>query len=116
MSKPFIDKVLKLSALIILSVLLCTQSSADDLVPVRTVDFKGKPPFKRQVEYLPAADIAALETGNERKTTRVRSVDFRGKPPFRRNVETLEVVDLAPLEVEDNTKRRVFRGKPPFKR
>ena len=87
--------------------------NAVEEVKIVTVDYKGKPPFKRRIETLPMSDVAALETS---KPTRVRSVDFKGKPPFRRNVESLEVVDVAALAPADEESKTSFRGKPPFKR
>lgn len=73
-------------------------ASADDIgmTTVWTVDYSGKPPFKRKLETLPVAELNRFETG---KVTEVRTVDFRGKPPYARNRQVVDVVDLARFEV-----------------
>ena len=113
MKKNIIVGLIGIGAICLAAPTFAADSNSDDLVKIVTVDYKGKPPFKRRVETLPMADIAAME---ESKTTRVSTVDFKGKPPFRRNVETLNVVDIAVLEPASEASRTSFRGKPPFNR
>ncbi len=117
--KPFV-----LIAAAVLAMPLCLTANAapegaanENLVTVRSVDFSGKPPFKRRTERLPAHDVAALEMTEATQVT-VRNTDFRGRPPFRRNVEHLTlVVETASLEIGEpvESKAARFRGRPPFK-
>lgn len=116
--KPFV-----LIAAAVLTMSLCLTANAapegaadENLVTVRSVDFSGKPPFKRRTERLPAHDAAALEMTEATQVT-VRNTDFRGRPPFRRNVEHLTLVEIASLEIGEpvESKAARFRGRPPFK-
>lgn len=105
--------------LFICAMTFATSSQAADNVENETVtlvsvDFKGKPPFKRRYEQVPVADIAALEKSPSE--VKIVTVDFKGKPPFKRNVEKLTVVDIAALEGAEAANRTNFRGKPPFRR
>lgn len=93
---------------------------------VRTVDFRGKPPFERRLVRLPATEAARLEAelrtiAPAAELVPVRTIDFRGKPPYRRRVEYVPVVDTARLEpvaeeLEGERDRTDFRGRPPFRR
>ncbi|MEQ8231326.1 MAG: hypothetical protein RLW61_20195 [Gammaproteobacteria bacterium] len=77
-----------------------------EYVTIRSTDFRGRPPFTRNVERLPAAEVARLEA--ERRAPVVESdevvtittVDYSGRPPFTRRVETLPVSEVARLELE----------------
>ena len=95
---------LTVTALAALSVSFCVSAessgaeAADATVAVRTIDFRGKPPFKRRVEHLPVSELARLETAAPQKEI-VRTVDFSGKPPFRRNIERVEILDASRLEM-----------------
>jgi len=76
-------------------------TSGEEMVKVWKVDFSGRPPFKRQLIELPAADVARLEVSNEIvDMERVWTVDFSGKPPFRRRFEDVPVIDAASLEFD----------------
>jgi hypothetical protein len=71
------------------------------MVKVWKVDFSGRPPFKRQLIELPAADVARLEASDEvLETERVWTVNYKGRPPFRRRFEDVPVIDAASLETE----------------
>ena len=72
----------------------------DDMTTVWTTDFSGKPPFKRQLETIPTADLARFETGTEV----VNTTDFSGKPPFKRNVHVLRIVDAARFEIVEESR------------
>lgn len=92
-------------------------------VAVHSIDVRGRPPFKRKIEYLPQSEVARLEmaTAESARETTIRTVDFRGRPPFRRNVERVEVVDAARLELADGLAaedegRSWFSGRASFKR
>ncbi len=95
-------------------------SAGAEMVTIHDVDFRGRPPFRRSMETLPASEVARLEpqsaAGGE--TVTVRTIDFSGKPPFRRATETLPVAEVARLEAASETSRRPsrFRGYPPFHR
>jgi len=74
-------------------------AGGEEMVKVWSVDFSGRPPFKRQLIELPAADVARMEVSNEIiETERVWTVDFTGKPPFRRKFDDVPVIDAASLE------------------
>ena len=76
--------------------------SGEEMVKVWSVDYSGRPPFKRQLIELPAADVARMEVANEIiETERVWTVDYSGKPPFKRKFEDVPVIDAASLEVEE---------------
>ena len=80
-------------------------SSGKEMVKVWSIDFSGRPPFKRQLIELPAADIARLEASNEiLETEKVWTVDYSGKPPFRRRFEEVPVIDAASIEITDTDK------------
>lgn len=95
-------------------------------VVVRTVDFRGKPPFERRQERLPVTEAARLERepatiAPTSELVPVRTVDFRGKPPYRRRTEYVPVIDAARLEptAEPRSPEEAgtnFRGRPPFRR
>ncbi len=77
------------------------ESGGQEMVKVWSIDFSGRPPFKRQLIELPAADIARLEASNEIvEFERVWTVDYSGKPPFRRKFEEVPVIDAASLEMD----------------
>ena len=113
MKKNVIVGLIGIGAICLAAPTMAVDANSGEEVTIVTVDFKGKPPFKRRTVTLPVADVAALEAT---KTTRVRSVDFKGRPPFRRNIETVNVVDMAVLEPAGEQSRTSFRGRPPFKR
>ena len=72
-----------------------------EMVKVWKVDFSGRPPFKRQLVELPAADVAALEASTKVvDTERVWIVDYSGKPPFKRKFKEIPIIDAASLEIE----------------
>jgi len=76
-----------------------------EMVKVWSIDFSGRPPFKRQLIELPVADVARMEASNEIiETKRVWTVDYSGKPPFRRKFEEVPVIDAASLEVNEADK------------
>ena len=83
----------------------------------RSVDFSGRPPFKRGFKASrEVADIARFEetaSGPTAKSQRV--VDFKGRPPFRRSItSTVDVADFARFEeTSSSTKaQRTHRGPP----
>ena len=83
------------------SAAVLADTSGEEMVKVWTVDFSGRPPFKRQLIELPAADVARLEASDEvLETERVWTVNYKGKPPFRRRFEDVPVIDAASLETE----------------
>ncbi len=74
----------------------CTENCVTKVV----TDFRGRPPFKRKVEVLPAVDIAAVEVlDSEPVWVDVRTVGVKGKPPFKRRVERLQQTDVMQVEV-----------------
>ena len=117
MKTGFKIAMLGIGASLLAAPALATDSNNANEVTIVSVDYKGKPPFKRSFETVPMADVAALEAAESAsQTIKVTTVDFSGKPPFRRNVEQLTVVDTAALEPAREQSRTSFRGKPPFKR
>ncbi len=78
------------------------------------VDYRGRPPFKRERVPVETVDVAALETSAE--TTVVWERSNRGRPPFKRQWAEVPVVDAASLEIDEEGTGTVFRGRPPFKR
>jgi hypothetical protein len=52
-----------------------------EMVTVRTVDYRGKPPYRRRVETLPVVDTAVMDVEETAEERRI----FRGRPPFRRH-------------------------------
>jgi len=76
-----------------------------ETVTIHEVKFGKRPPFKRSIEVLNAADLAVQETA---RTVVVSNTDYRGKPPYKRNVERLRVVDTAVMETAVETTDRVF--------
>lgn len=113
MKKHIIVGMVGIGAICLAAPSFAADTANNNEVKIVTVDYKGKPPFKRRSETLPMADVAALEA---QQTTRITTVDFKGKPPFRRNVETVNVVDMAVLDTSEEGKKTVFRGRPRFKR
>ncbi len=86
-------------------------------VSLWVTDFSGKPPFKRGLKRLPAADIAALEIDlKEVETECVWSADFSGRPPFKRRFRNLPVIDAASLEILEEETQGTTRSKSRFKR
>lgn len=75
-----------------------------DTVTVQDVEYRHRPPFKRSLEVLPAADMARQEAA---QTVVVHDTDFSGKPPFKRNVEVMRVVDTAVMETSEQDDQRV---------
>ena len=76
-------------------------ASGGEMLKVWTVDFSGRPPFKRELIELPAADVARLEASDEvLATERIWVVNYKGKPPYRRRFEDVLVIDAASLETE----------------
>ena len=100
------------------SVSIAADPDEQELVSVWVTDFSGKPPFKRELKQLPAADIAALEIDLEEvETERVWSADFSGRPPFKRRFRDLPVIDASSLEVlEEENAPGLTRSKSGFKR
>ena len=78
-------------------------AASDDaeFVTIRTTDFRGRPPFTRSVETLPAAEVARLEAERRAEPAvsdelvTVRTVDYRGRPPFG-----LGVHEVLPIPVD----------------
>jgi len=86
-------------------------------------DFKGKPPFKRTIERVPAIEIAQVEIVDSEAVDmiEVNKVEFRGKPPFKRSKELVPAIDIMQLELEPGaptkkSRTKKFGGRPPFKR
>lgn len=76
--------------------------SDEKVVKVWETDFSGRPPFKRVLKTVPAADVASLEAEVAQVETELKwVVDFRGKPPFKRKVVDVTIVEAASLEVVD---------------
>lgn len=95
---------------------LAQESSSDgsdvEMVKVWSVDYSGRPPFKRQLIELPAADVAAMEAENQIiETERVWTAKFSGKPPFKRRYYDVPVIDAASLETAE-TEEASGRKKP----
>ncbi len=85
-----------------------------ETVTVQSVDFKGKPPFKRTMDELPVSDVAQFEQDQEMVAVKV--VQMGSKPPYKRRTVYLPVTDVAQFETTDDASKTNFRGKPPFKR
>lgn len=95
----------------LLALPVAADQSSTDMVRVWEVDTSGRPPFKRTLVEIPAADLAQLEVV---ETARVWHVDYSGRPPFRRGFDELPVVDAAELDVIENSSEQV-RPAPLFK-
>ena len=81
--------------------------SGAEMVQVWSVDTTGKPPFKRTLVEVPAADIARMEIEDAAvETVSMRLTDFRGKPPFRRTIQEVPVIDAASLEAVQESSRK----------
>ncbi len=92
-------------------------ASSEEMVKVTLVDFSGRPPFKREVVELPAADVAAMEATEEiLEVERIWTVDYSGKPPFKRQFEDVPVIDVASMEAVSETVKPVSAARTPFKR
>jgi len=93
-----------------------TPAAADSDVLV--TEFRGRPPFKRQI--LSSEEVAELarfeETRSVPEGETIRVADYRGRPPFKREVlSSEEWVDLARFEeaaAEAAQERRTRRGPP----
>jgi hypothetical protein len=109
-------------------------------VKVWITDTSGRPPFKRRLVELPAADIAAMETSmttspawradnatiaraavvaDTEATFRFWITDTSGRPPFKRSLIELPAADVAAMEMTAATAPSChtdFSGRPPFKR
>ena len=97
----------------------CTENCVERIV----TNFRGKPPFKRAIEPVPAIEIAQVEVIDSEavEMVEVTTVEFRGKPPFKRRTELVPVVEVMHFETEPSTKAkrsksRKFGGRPPFRR
>ena len=96
---------------------------ADDERVVET-DFRGKPPFKRQIVAHDAdTELAKTESADatDDDADRVQVVELRGAPPFKRKlvaVEDLETAEFARLETDGDAAntRRGPPGKPTSRR
>ncbi|GFZ80196.1 hypothetical protein GCM10011403_24220 [Pseudohongiella nitratireducens] len=92
-------------------------ANSEEMVKVRLVDFSGRPPFKREVVELPAADVAAMEATEEiLEVERVWTVDYSGKPPFKRQFEDVPVIDVASMEAVSDEIESTSGSRTPFKR
>lgn len=99
------------------SVTSFADSNEGKMVKVWSVDYSGRPPFKRELIEVPAVDLARLEAANEIvEVKRVWTVDYSGKPPFRRRVEEVAVIDIASLETLENDKLERKKPLGSFKR
>lgn len=112
--------ILNVSLLGMVAIMPHTSVLADanesEMVKVRIVDFTGRPPFKRELVELPAADVARMEAMDEvLEMERVWTVDYSGKPPFKRTFEDVPVIDIASMEraAEENEQKP---SRTPFKR
>ena len=103
--------LISLCALALSSVALASENQ--EMVKVWSVDYKGKPPFKRSFELVPVSDVARFEEEQETVTVRVKT---GSKPPYKRRTVNLPVSDVAQFEAEEIKSKPDFRGKPPFKR
>ena len=122
MKIPFVLSVSGLAGLLLQAGAFAANDGTEATVAVHNIDFRGRPPFKRTIEYLPLSEVARLETesaGAARETV-IRTVDFSGRPPFRRNLERVEIVDAARLELTDGVpvsdEASRLSGRPPLKR
>ena len=89
---------------------LASEECTENCVTKIVADFRGKPPFKRTIEVLPAVDIAVAEVvTSDPVWVDVKSVDFKGKPPFKRRQERLEQTEVMQAEISSeaaSSKRR----------
>jgi len=69
-----------------------------EVTRVWSIDFSGKPPFKRKMIKVRTADL------EKQSTIVVSGTDFRGKPPFTRNKEIVRVVDHVQSEATNKKK------------
>lgn len=99
------------------------REAGSDMARIHSVDYRGKPPFRRMVTDLPAAEVARLEAvatpdGAETVTITTRRGLAHGKPPYRRVTRTLPVTEVARLELfaQEEPRGTDFSGRPPFKR
>lgn len=116
MSDNFLEASIVMKKVIALCSALCAFSvtaESQNTTKEWTVDYSGKPPYKRTLTEINVVDVAKLETA---ETQVISTTDFSGKPPFKRNVETLQVVDAAVLEATDDSGKKTRKGRPPFKR
>ncbi|MDP4871391.1 MAG: hypothetical protein NWR95_11275 [Gammaproteobacteria bacterium] len=98
---------------------VCTENCVERIV----TDFRGKPPFKRTVERVPAIEIAQVEIIESEPVdmVEVRTIEYRGKPPFKRSTELVPVVDIMQVEIDSaapvkKSRSKKFGGRPPFRR
>lgn len=120
MKIPFVLGVSGLAGLLLQAGAFAAGDDAEATVAVHNVDFRGRPPFKRNIEYLPLSEVARLETATAEgaRETVIRTVDFSGRPPFQRNIERVEIVDAARLELTDGVPETAggLSGGHPLKR
>ena len=104
--------------------------AADDATPAAqdsdrlVTEFRGRPPFKRQVMSSDEiVELARFEESASSDSVEGRWViDYSGKPPYKREfVSADEIVELARFEEADSTSaqrstRRGPPGKPNFRR
>ena len=72
MKKNVIVGLIGIGAICLAAPTMAADANSGEEVTIVTVDYKGKPPFKRRTETLPMADVAALDAA---KTTRISTVD-----------------------------------------
>jgi hypothetical protein len=120
MKLPIVLSVSGLAGVLLQVGAFAANDATEATVAVHSVDFRGRPPFKRTVERLPVSEVARLETATAAdRETFIRTVDYTGRPPFRRNLERVEIVDAARLELTDGqpvSDNRRFAGRAAFKR
>lgn len=123
MKLPFVLSVSGFAGLMLHAGAFAAGGDTEATVAVHSIDVRGRPPFKRKIEYLPVSEVARLEAASAERAreTTVRTVDFSGRPPFRRNLERVEIVDAARLELADGLaaedgNRSRFSGRSSFKR
>ena len=78
----------------------------------RSTDFKGRPPFARNLTQTETADLARFEETAAADTT--RRADFRGRPPFSRHADRV-TVDFARFEETAGELQIRRRSGPPGK-
>ena len=83
----------------LLALPVAADDSSTEMVKVWEVDTSGRPPYKRTLVEIPAADLAQLEVV---ETERLWHVNYSGRPPFRRGFEEFPVVDAAALDVVES--------------
>jgi hypothetical protein len=110
-------------ALLLSNTGLGAEDCTENCVERKITDFRGKPPFKRTVERVPAVEIAQVEIIDSEAVdmVEVNEVEFRGKPPFKRSKELVPVIDIMQLELEPDApprkpRKKKFGGRPPFTR